>query len=259
MPPIALTGRPAGPTAVGALRVVVDEPFALLRTGLLRTLADAGHTPLATGDDPGGALAATVAAHRPDVVVAAAGRLQEVVALRRERPATPVLVLSRRAEAHHVPQLLAAGGRGTGYLLHRRIGDEAEFLDALTRVARGGTVLDPDAVTRALRAHEAHDDLAQLSPREREVLALMAEGLSNAGIARSLVLSTATVEKRVAGVFAKLGLEPDGVANRRVLAVLRYLRAAGDCGSSSTCAIRSAPRCALTSTGAVPSTARVAR
>ncbi|GAA2708838.1 MULTISPECIES: response regulator transcription factor [Streptomyces] len=256
MPPIALTGRPAGPTAVGALRVVVDEPFALLRTGLLRTLADAGHTPLSPGDRP---LAATVADHRPDVVVAAAGRLQEVVALRRERPATPVLVLSRRAEAHHVPQLLAAGGRGTGYLLHRRIGDEAEFLDALTRVARGGTVLDPDAVTRALRAHEAHDDLAQLSPREREVLALMAEGLSNAGIARALVVSTATVEKRVAGVFAKLGLEPDGVANRRVLAVLRYLRAAGDCGSSSTCAIRSAPQCALTSTGAVPSTARVAR
>ncbi|MEU7584226.1 response regulator transcription factor [Streptomyces sp. NPDC041068] len=255
MLPTALTGPPVHPPA-RALRIVVDEPLPLLRSGLTHTLTTSGgHEVVAvTGD--AATLRTAVAAHRPDMVVADAEHLPEVLALRRDHPATGVLVLARQLEAHHVPDLLSTSGGaapGTGYLLHRRTLDETRFLGALNRVAHGEIVLDPDAVAASLRVHEAADPLSALSPQELGVLALMSKGRTNTAIARELVVSNGTVEKRVAGIFTKLGLAQSAVSNRRVLAVLRYLSA------GTAAAIRSAPEWARTSTGAVPRTASVAK
>ena len=149
--------------------------------------------------------------------------LRAAIELRRDHPRTGVLVLSQYIETTYAARLLGDGAAGVGYLLKDRVADVSEFADALSRVAGGGTALDPEVVSQLVRASRHADGLATLTPRERDVLALMAEGRSNAGIAAALVVSAGVVEKHVASIFAKLGLPQSGADNRRVLAVLRYL------------------------------------
>jgi DNA-binding NarL/FixJ family response regulator len=216
-------------TGPGALRVVIAEDAALFREGLARLIADRGHQVVAAVSDAG-ALIAAVAEHDPDVAVADIRMppthtdegLRAAIELRRDHPRTGVLLLSQYIETVYAARLLGGNAAGIGYLLKDRVADVAEFADALTRVAAGGTALDPEVVSQLVRASRA-GGLATLTPRERDVLALMAEGRSNAGIADALVVSAGVVEKHVASIFGKLGLPPSEADNRRVLAVLRYL------------------------------------
>jgi DNA-binding NarL/FixJ family response regulator len=210
------------------MRVVIAEDAAMMREGLTRLLTDRGHEVCAAVSD-GAALLAAVARHRPDVTVVDIRMppthtdegLRAALELRDRYPGTGVLVFSQYIETRYASELLAGGAAGVGYLLKDRVADVAEFADSLTRVAAGGTALDPEVVSQLLAA--SRSDVAALSPREREVLTLMAEGRSNAGIGRTLVLSIGAVEKHVASIFGKLGLPPSGNDNRRVLAVLHYL------------------------------------
>jgi DNA-binding NarL/FixJ family response regulator len=210
-------------------RVVIAEDAALFRAGLTRLIEDEGHRVCAAVGD-GDALLAAVAEHRPDVVVADIRMppthtdegLRAALEIRRRYPRTGVLVLSQYIETRYTARLLEGNAAGAGYLLKERVADVAEFADALQRVAAGGTALDPEVVGQLLRASRVAG-LAALTAREREVLASMAEGRSNAGIAGALVVSGGTVEKHVASIFDKLGLPPGEADNRRVLAVLRYL------------------------------------
>ena len=219
------------------MRVVIAEDAALLREGLRRLLEDRGHEVVATVDEPV-ALVAAVAAHGPDAAIVDVRMpptftdegLRAAIELRRDHPATGVLVFSQYIETRYASRLLAAGAAGVGYLLKDRVADVAEFTDALARVAAGGTALDPEVVSQLLGARlgdrrpgRGTTGLGSLTAREREVLSLMAEGRSNAAIAAELVVSPGAVEKHVAGIFAKLGLPPSDGDNRRVLAVLRYL------------------------------------
>ena len=212
------------------MRVVIAEDAALLREGLTRLLEDRGHQVVAAVDQAGPLLTA-VAGHQPDVVIVDVRMpptftdegLRAAIELRRDHPGTGVLVFSQYIETRYATRLLAAGSSGVGYLLKDRVADVAEFTGALARVAAGGTALDPEVVTQLLGASHRADGLASLTTREREVLALMAEGRSNAAIAAELVVSPGAVEKHVAGIFGKLGLPPSETDNRRVLAVLRYL------------------------------------
>jgi len=211
------------------MRVVIAEDAALFREGLSRLLADRGHEVVAAVSD-GEALLAAVARHHPDVAVVDVRMppthtdegLRAAIELRRDHPGTGVLVLSQYIETRYAARLLAGNAAGVGYLLKDRVADVAEFAGALARVAGGGTALDPEVVSQLVRTSRA-DGLAALTPRESDVLALMAEGRSNAGIAAALVVSAGVVEKHVAGIFAKLGLPPSEADNRRVLAVMRYL------------------------------------
>jgi DNA-binding NarL/FixJ family response regulator len=220
---------PAPPAA--PLRVVIAEDAALFREGLMRLLSERGHRVCAAVAD-GQALLAAVAAHRPDVAVVDVRMppthtdegLRAALELRRDHPGTGVLVFSQYIETRYAARLLEGNAAGVGYLLKDRVADVAEFVDALARVAAGGTALDPEVVGQLLGASRNADDLAALTPREREVLALMGEGRSNAGIAAALVVTTGVVEKHVAAIFGKLRLPPAEGDNRRVLAVLRYLR-----------------------------------
>ena len=222
----AATGAGGGP-----LRVVIAEDAAIFREGLVRLLAERGHRVVAAVAD-GPALLAAVAAHRPDVAVVDIRMppshtdegLRAALELRRAHPGTGVLVFSQYVETRYAARLLEGTAAGVGYLLKDRVADVREFVDALARVAAGGTALDPEVVGQLLGASRNADDLATLTPREREVLALMGEGRSNAGIAAALVLSVGVVEKHVASIFGKLRLPPAEGDNRRVLAVLRYLR-----------------------------------
>jgi DNA-binding NarL/FixJ family response regulator len=219
------------PADPGGLRVVIAEDAALFREGLVRLLSERGHRVCAAVAD-GQALLDAVAAHRPDVAVVDIRMppthtdegLRAALALRHDHPATGVLVFSQYIETRYAARLLEANPAGVGYLLKDRVADVAEFVDALARVAAGGTALDPEVVGQLLGAGRNADDLAALTPREREVLALMGEGRSNAGIAAALVISTGVVEKHVASIFDKLRLPPAEGDNRRVLAVLRFLR-----------------------------------
>ena len=219
------------------MRVVIAEDAALLREGLRRLLEDRGHEVAAAVDEPG-ALVAAVAAHGPDAAIVDVRMpptftdegLRAAIELRRDHPATGVLVFSQYIETRYATRLLAAGAGGVGYLLKDRVADVAEFTDALARVAAGGTALDPEVVSQLMGARlgdrrpgRGATGLGSLTAREREVLSLMAEGRSNAAIAAELVVSPGAVEKHVAGIFAKLGLPPSDGDNRRVLAVLRYL------------------------------------
>jgi DNA-binding NarL/FixJ family response regulator len=219
------------------MRVVIAEDAALLREGLRRLLEDRGHEVVAAVDEPV-ALVAAVAAHGPDAAIVDVRMpptftdegLRAAIELRRDYPATGVLVFSQYIETRYATRLLAAGAAGVGYLLKDRVADVAEFTDALARVAAGGTALDPEVVSQLLgaslgdrRPGRGTSGLGSLTAREREVLSLMAEGRSNAAIAAELVVSPGAVEKHVAGIFAKLGLPPSDGDNRRVLAVLRYL------------------------------------
>ena len=219
------------PVADAPLRVVIAEDAALFREGLVRLLSERGHRVCAAVAD-GQALLDAVAAHRPDVAVVDVRMpptrtdegLRAALELRRDHPGTGVLVLSQYVETRYAARLLEGNAAGVGYLLKDRVADVAEFAEALARVAAGGTALDPEVVGQPLGASRNADDLAALTPREREVLALMGEGRSNAGIADALVVTTGVVEKHVASIFGKLRLPPAEGDNRRVLAVLRYLR-----------------------------------
>ena len=212
------------------LRIVIAEDAALFRAGLVRLLEDRGHQVCAEVAD-GEALLGAVARWRPDVAVVDIRMppthtdegLRAAISLRRDHPGTGVLVLSQYIETRYATRLLAGDASGVGYLLKDRVADVAEFADAVARVAGGGTALDPEVVRQLVRSSPHAGGLAGLTAREREVLALMAEGRSNAGIASALVVSASVVEKHVASIFGKLGLPPSEADNRRVLAVLRYV------------------------------------
>jgi DNA-binding NarL/FixJ family response regulator len=211
------------------VRVVIAEDGVLLREGLSRVLADEGHQVVAAVGDVLG-LVETVSRERPDVCIVDVRMpptfsdegLRSAVEIRSRWPGTPVLVLSQYVEERYATELLSGDTRGVGYLLKQRVADVRDFLDALDRVAAGGTALDPEVVAQLLARARRHPH-DELTPRETEVLALMAEGLSNAGIARRLVVTEGAVEKHVTSIFAKLGLEPAETDHRRVLAVLRHL------------------------------------
>jgi DNA-binding NarL/FixJ family response regulator len=213
------------------LTVVVADDSVLLREGLVRLLTENGHDVVAAvGDGP--ALVRAIEEHRPSVSVVDVRMppshtdegLRAAVEARARVPRSPVLVLSQYVEASYADDLLADGTGAVGYLLKDRVAAIDEFLDALDRVAHGGTVLDPEVVAQLMVRRRRDDPLRELTPREREVLALMAEGRSNTDIARSLVVSDGAVEKHVGNIFAKLTLSPDDRQHRRVLAVLAYLR-----------------------------------
>ena len=212
------------------MRVVIAEDNAILRDGLGQLLADRGHEVIAAVGD-GDALRAAVAHDAPDVCVVDIRMppsftdegLRAAIALRHSHPDVGVLVFSQYVETRYAAELLAGSTRGVGYLLKDRVADVREFVDALVRVGSGGTALDPEVVAQLLGASRRTDVLDALTPREREVLQRMAEGLSNSGIAAALVVTERAVEKHVANIFMKLGLPPSEGENRRVLAVLRYL------------------------------------
>jgi DNA-binding NarL/FixJ family response regulator len=220
------------------LRIVIAEDSAVVRAGLVEVLADRGHEVLAAvGDGP--SLLAAVQAHQPQAAIVDVRMppgytdegLRAAIAIRRAHAGIGVLVFSQYIETRYVAELLAAtpgnaGAAGVGYLLKDRVADVAEFTDALARVAAGGTALDPEVVAQFVGASARARGLAALSGREREVLALIAEGRSNAAIAAILVLSERSVEKHIASIFTKLDLTPSEADNRRVLAVVRYLGAA---------------------------------
>jgi DNA-binding NarL/FixJ family response regulator len=215
------------------LRIVIAEDAAVLRDGLVELLTRRGHEVVAAVGD-GGALIGAVAAFAPvDVAVVDIRMppdftdegLRAAIRLRREHPGLGVLVFSQYVETRYAVELLAGGAHGVGYLLKERVADVRDFVDALTRVAAGGTVLDPEVVTGLMGAGRGGGELATLTEREREVLALMAEGRSNAAIAERLYLTLGAVEKNVTSIFTKLGLPPSSGDHRRVLAVLRYLDA----------------------------------
>jgi DNA-binding NarL/FixJ family response regulator len=221
-------GRAAG----AGLRIVVADDSVLLREGLIRLLAEEGHQVVASvGDAP--ALVEAVLRHRPDVSVVDVRMppthtdegLRAAISVRSRLPHAPVLVLSQYVETSYAAELLGDGAGGVGYLLKDRVARVQEFLDALERVAEGGTVLDPRVVARLLAGQRRGGPVESLTPRERELLALMAEGHSNGEISRRLVLSASAVEKHIGNIFTKLGLPPDEAQHRRVLAVLAYLRA----------------------------------
>jgi len=217
--------------AMPGLRVVIAEDAALFREGLARLIESRGHQVACSVAD-GDALVAAVAMHEPDVVVADVRMppthtdegLRAALELRRAHPRLGVLVLSQYIETRYAARLLEDNAAGIGYLLKDRVADVADFAAALERVAAGGTALDPEVVSQLVRSSQQTEGLAELTPRERDVLALMAEGRSNAGIAAALVVTASVVEKHVASIFAKLRLPPSEADNRRVLAVLRYLQ-----------------------------------
>ena len=212
------------------MRVVIAEDLALLRDGIVRLLRDSGMAVVAAVDD-GDALVEAVARERPDVAVVDVRLppsfrdegLRAALEARRRVPGTAVLVVSQYVEQTYAVELLADGGGGVGYLLKERIADPADFVEAVRRVADGGTAMDPEVVAQ-LVARRGRSELGELTPREREVLELMAEGRSNAAIAESLVVTEGAVEKHVSNIFGKLGLTSSEGAHRRVLAVLAFLR-----------------------------------
>jgi DNA-binding NarL/FixJ family response regulator len=214
------------------LRIVVADDAVLLREGLVRLLAEDGHQVVAVvGDGP--ALIDAALTHRPDVSVVDVRMpptytdegLRAAIAVRSQLPGAPVLVLSQYVEASYARDLLADGAGGVGYLLKDRVAKVGEFLDALDRVAGGAAVLDPQVMAQLLTGQRRDDALGGLTARERELLALMAEGHSNTAIAQRLVLSASAVEKHIGNIFAKLGLPPGDAQHRRVMAVLAYLKA----------------------------------
>jgi DNA-binding NarL/FixJ family response regulator len=213
------------------VRIVIAEDSAVLRDGLVMLLTHRGHEVAAAVAD-GESLLAAVAEHEPQVAIVDVRMpptfsdegLQAAIALRRDRPGLGVLVFSQYVETRYAAELLGGSAVGVGYLLKDRVADVGDFVDALERVAAGGTALDPEVVTQLLRASRHRNTLDALTPREREVVALMAEGRANTAIARALVVSDRAVEKHVASIFGKLDLPSSEDDNRRVLAVLRYLR-----------------------------------
>jgi DNA-binding NarL/FixJ family response regulator len=213
------------------VRAVIADDSVLLREGIARLLAE-GDIEVVAGVGDADALLSAVAEHKPDLAVIDVRMppghrdegLRAAIEIRRRWPDVALLVLSQFVEERYATELLAGDTRGIGYLLKDRVADVAEFIEALRRVASGGTALDPEVVRQLLARSRRADPLGRLTPREREVLALMAEGRSNVAIAEALVVSMGAVEKRVAGIFMKLDLPPDDeFTHRRVTAVVRYL------------------------------------
>jgi DNA-binding NarL/FixJ family response regulator len=212
------------------VRVVIAEDLALLREGLVGLLTEAKYEVVgAVGDAP--ALMDAVRDHRPqlaivDVRMPPSQRdegLRAAIAIRRTYPDVAILILSQYVEERYATELLSGGSQGVGYLLKDRVADVSEFLAAASRVAAGGTAIDPEVIEQLLSRRQREDLLDELTPREREVLALMAEGHTNAGIAERLVVTDGAIEKHVRSIFQKLGLPATDAHNRRVLAVLTYL------------------------------------
>ncbi|MEU0521696.1 response regulator transcription factor [Streptosporangium sp. NPDC006007] len=214
-------------------RVVIAEDLYLLRDGLVRLLQAHGFEVVAAVES-GPELLAALTTERPDVAVVDVRLpptftdegLQAALAARRAVPGLPVLVLSQHVEQLYARELLADGSGAVGYLLKDRVFNAGQFVDAVRRVAAGGTAMDPEVIAKLLASTARHQPLGALTPREREVLELMAEGRSNAAISQRLFLSESAVGKHTAGIFGKLGLTPSDDDNRRVLAVLAYLGAA---------------------------------
>jgi DNA-binding NarL/FixJ family response regulator len=212
------------------VRVVIAEDLALLRDGLTRLL-QAFDFEVVGSVDNGPALLPALTSHRPDVAVIDVRLpptftdegLQAAVAARAELPGLPILVLSQHVEQLYARELLTDGAGGVGYLLKDRVSNVGQFVDAVRRVAAGGTVMDPEVVAQLLARRRRDDPLAQLTAREREVLASMAEGRSNAAIAARLFVTEKAISKHINNIFSKLGLPPSEDDNRRVLAVLAYL------------------------------------
>lgn len=213
------------------MRIVIAEDNAVLRDGLTRLLTDAGHEVVAAEADGSGLLDA-VAAHTPDIAVVDVRMppthtdegLRAAVEIRQQHPEIAVLVFSQYVEERYAAELLAGSATKVGYLLKDRVADVGDFVDAVERVASGGTALDPEVVSQIFSRSKRREVLDGLTPREREVLAAMAEGCSNAAIAARLVVSEGAVEKHVSNIFVKLGLAPSETEHRRVLAVLTWLK-----------------------------------
>ena len=211
------------------MRVVIAEDSVLLRAGLIKLLGAAGIEVVAAVGDADQLLAA-VPVHRPDVVIADVRMppthtdegIRAALVIRRQWPEVAVLVLSQYVEERYAADLLTANTSSVGYLLKDRVADVGDFVAALRRVAGGGTALDPEVVSQLLLRRRS-DPLDRLTPREHDVLALMAEGRSNAGIAQALVITDSAVAKHINSIFAKLDLHHDDGDHRRVLAVLRFL------------------------------------
>jgi DNA-binding NarL/FixJ family response regulator len=216
--------------APARLRIVIAEDAAIMRDGLTQTLTRRGHDVVAAVGDAA-ALLDAVASHKPDVAVIDVRMppthtdegLRAARSIRSEHPGVGVLVFSQYVEARSAAELIAGAPAGVGYLLKDRVADVSEFIEAVNRVAHGGTVLDPEVVSQMLGASRRSDSLAVLTARERDVLALIAEGRSNTGIAQALVITGGVVEKHIASIFAKLGLAPSDNDNRRVIAAIKYL------------------------------------
>ncbi len=213
------------------MQVLIAEDSVLMREGLVRLVEDAGHEVVARVGDAD-SLVARVRAEPPDICIVdvrmpptnTADGLVAATTLRDEFPDLAILVLSQYVEPHYALELLEHGAEGVGYLLKERIGDPAQFLDALETVASGGTAIDPGVVGRLVGRARRDDPLERLTERERDVLAAMAEGKTNAAISEDLFLSEKTVESYISNIFTKLDLHQDGDSNRRVLAVLQWLR-----------------------------------
>jgi DNA-binding NarL/FixJ family response regulator len=216
-----------------AVRVVVGEDQSLVREGIVRVLEQAGFEVVGVAGDAPELLRKTNA-HKPDVVVTdiqmppdgTDDGLRAAIEIRRRRPETGVVVLSQFLEDRYALELVGERADGVGYLLKERVGDVKLFADSVRRVAAGGSALDPDVIQRMVGRRRASSPLDELTPRERDVMALMAEGRSNSGIAAELVVTVAAVERHVTGIFDKLGLRQAPEDHRRVLAVLEYLKRA---------------------------------
>jgi DNA-binding NarL/FixJ family response regulator len=211
------------------MRVVIAEDSVLLRAGIQRLLADENIETVAAAEDGDGLLVA-VSEHRPDLAIVDVRMppsftdegLRAALKAREQQPGLPVLVLSQYVEERYAVELLSGGAGGVGYLLKERVADVAEFVDAVHRVAGGGTCIDQEVIAQ-LMARGRRNPIDVLTPREREVLGLMAQGLTNVAIAKSLTVSDGAVEKHVGNIFSKLGLEPSAEEHRRVRAVLTFL------------------------------------
>jgi DNA-binding NarL/FixJ family response regulator len=212
------------------MRVVIVEDAVLLREGIVRLLTEYGHEVVDVLGDAT-RLLDSVARHEPDVVIADVRMpptfsdegVRAAIELRSIRPSFPVLLLSQYVEERYASDLLRSDARGLGYLLKERVADVRSFVDAVQRVRDGGTALDPDVVAQ-LMARSQRNPLDSLTPREREVLSLMAEGRSNTGIASALVVGDGAIEKHISSIFSKLGLEATATDHRRVMAVITYLQ-----------------------------------
>lgn len=213
------------------MRIVIAEDAAIVREGLVHLFTDAGEDVVARVAD-GPSFIAAVVEHHPDIAIVDVRMppnfrdegLRAAIAARRQVPACAILVLSQYVEARYASELMGDGIQGIGYLLKERVADVSTFIQAVRQVAAGGTVFDPEVIAQLVSRRRNHEHLDDLSPREREVLALMAEGCSNSAIAERLVLSEGAVEKHIRNIFTKLELPTSDAHHRRILAVLMYLR-----------------------------------